>query len=145
MKTCKKCSETKALSEFYKTGGKTCKACTCARVRERRLTDPKVRAYDRQRAKLPHRVERAKKITTEWRKKNPDAYKAHSEVNYALKTGAIVKGPCAICASDENIHAHHNDYSKPLDVIWLCARCHHRTHAIFPQIEGANKTPFNPT
>ena len=140
MRTCSKCGETKELADFYRRGGNVCKVCTCERVRSRRLTDPKVRAYDRGRAKLPHRVARAKRITKNWRERNPDAYKAHCAVNNALRDGKIGKGPCAICAAEKNIHAHHNDYSKPLDVIWLCARCHHRTHALFPQIEGANKS-----
>lgn len=47
-------------------------------------------------------------------------------VNKAVKSGKLKKLPCVICGS-ENTHGHHDDYSKPLDVIWLCHE-HHMEH-----------------
>lgn len=41
-----------------------------------------------------------------------------------IKRGQVAKGPCAICGTRERIEAHHEDYSKPLEVVWLC-RGHH--------------------
>jgi len=35
---------------------------------------------------------------------------------------------CDICGTEENIHGHHPDYSKPLDVIWLCKSHHDKLH-----------------
>lgn len=104
-----------------------------------RRDNPKVRARERVRAKNPDRVIAAKKITTIWREKNPTAYKAQIAVSNAVRTGKLNKEPCSICASELNIHAHHKNYARPLKVIWLCARCHHRLHAIFPELEGINK------
>ncbi len=46
-----------------------------------------------------------------------------SYLNVYLKRGKIIKEPCLICGS-ENVEAHHEDYNKPLEVIWLC-REHH--------------------
>ena len=47
-------------------------------------------------------------------------------VNRAIKSGKLVKQPCEVCGSPE-VHAHHDDYSKPLDVRWLC-QLHHTEH-----------------
>lgn len=44
-----------------------------------------------------------------------------------ITIGILVKEPCKVCGTNENIEAHHEDYTKPLDVIWLC-RNHHREH-----------------
>lgn len=48
---------------------------------------------------------------------------AHSQVASAIANGEIVQQPCEVCA-DPNTVAHHKDYSKPLEVNWLC-RVHH--------------------
>lgn len=46
------------------------------------------------------------------------------KVNNAIRSGRLVKQPCIICGSLLS-EAHHADYSKPLEVEWLC-RKHHR-------------------
>lgn len=46
--------------------------------------------------------------------------------NY-IKMGILIKEQCKVCGTNENIEAHHEDYTKPLDVTWLC-RKHHREH-----------------
>ena len=60
------------------------------------------------------------------RSKNPLIQKAYSAVKYALKTGTITCGPCVVCGKTK-AEAHHDDYSKPLKVRWLC-RQHHNEH-----------------
>lgn len=47
---------------------------------------------------------------------------ANNKVYYAIKTGKLSKQNCEICG--KTAHAHHEDYSKPLQVNWLC-RTHH--------------------
>ena len=47
--------------------------------------------------------------------------------NSAIRRGLIVKRPCEICGVEKLIEAHHDDYSKPLDVRWLC-KDHHAEH-----------------
>lgn len=62
--------------------------------------------------------------------KNPEKVRAHRLVRKALKDGALRPLPCQDCgASSDLTHAHHDDYSKPLDVRWLCQPCHNRHHA----------------
>lgn len=142
MRHCKTCKRSLPEADFYRSGKSylsECKDCWKTRVKARRLTNPAVREYDRKRAKLPHRVANATRITREWRAKNPDAAKAHHIVAAAIRSGALTREPCAICATGVHVHAHHKDYAKPLEIIWLCARCHHRLHALFPELEGAHK------
>lgn len=44
------------------------------------------------------------------------------------------------------IHAHHDDYSKPLDVRWLCASCHKRHHIALRRAAGPlTRAPARPT
>ena len=62
------------------------------------------------------------------RKKNPHKAKARNAVKHALAKGILVKGECVTCGIDEDIHGHHEDYSKLLEVIWLCSQCHAKLH-----------------
>ncbi len=55
--------------------------------------------------------------------------KAVAKLNYEKSyRGRIKEQPCAICSATENVQAHHEDYSKPLDVIWLCTAHHRQLH-----------------
>lgn len=49
-----------------------------------------------------------------------------SSTNRYIRLGLLIKQPCEICGA-EKVDAHHDDYSKPLDVRWLC-RFHHAEH-----------------
>lgn len=49
----------------------------------------------------------------------------------AYLRGEIVKRPCEACG-DKDSQMHHADYSKPLDVEWLCRPCHLQVHASSP-------------
>lgn len=62
-----------------------------------------------------------------YRAANPEKARARNAVNNALKAGQLVKGPCELAGPTccGRIEAHHDDYSRPLDVRWLCAG-HHR-------------------
>lgn len=54
----------------------------------------------------------------------PEKIKTREKTYYAIKTGKLIKQPCEVCG-EINVHAHHDDYSKPFEVRWLC-RKHHR-------------------
>ncbi len=58
---------------------------------------------------------------------NPEKYKAHTAVGNAIRDGKLKKLSCNVCGNNK-VHAHHNDYSKPLEVIWLCSLHHARKH-----------------
>jgi hypothetical protein len=59
----------------------------------------------------------------------PEKVKARKLAEYAIRKGRLVRGPCEREGTDcsGEIHAHHDDYSQPLDVRWFCRR-HHEEH-----------------
>lgn len=62
-----------------------------------------------------------------WIERNPEKRKAQIAVGNALRDGKLVKGACERAAEGDcgkRIEAHHDDYSKPLDVRWLCSKHH---------------------
>lgn len=46
---------------------------------------------------------------------------------HAIRSGKLVRQPCEQCGATPG-HAHHDNYSKPLDVRWLCRPCHTEHH-----------------
>src|SRR5689334_5196676 len=60
----------------------------------------------------------------EWQAKNPLARWAHIALASGLRRGLVKRRPCEVCGS-EPADAHHDDYSRPLEVRFLCRR-HHR-------------------
>lgn len=53
---------------------------------------------------------------------------ARQMVALAKRVGTLVPEPCAICG-EGNVQAHHSDYTRPLDVTWLCTKHHAEAHA----------------
>ena len=53
---------------------------------------------------------------------------AHAAVTRAIRSGDLIPRRCQSCNGRLNVQAHHEDYSKPLDVLWLCASCHRLIH-----------------
>lgn len=65
----------------------------------------------------------------EYREKFPNKYRSHTKLNNALRDGVIAKKSlCENCGGDFRVIAHHSDYLKPLDVLWLCEVCHKAWH-----------------
>lgn len=144
-KSCFKCGKEKPRSEFYRHSqmgdgllGK-CKDCAKKDVREHRRLNESVREYDRARAKTEKRKEQAARLSERWNAAHPIAYKAHTAVSNAVRDKKLTKQPCLFCGS-ERVHAHHRDYTKPLEVTWLCAKCHHRLHKTFPETAAHEKS-----
>ena len=76
----------------------------------------------------------AKAYQKKTRGKNPNAYRSRAHYQYH-KDKANTKTNCEKCESIEKVEAHHHDYDKPLDVTFLCKRCHTEWHK--------NNTPLN--
>ena len=145
MPCCKNCGETRA-DAFYSGVGSYCKDHWKERVRRNRQErSEQYRKYEQSRAYKPHRVALRKKQYAEnrndpeykrrqvevnrlYRAKYPERDKARNAVNNAIRDGKLVKGVCGVCG-DSRTHGHHDDYSKPLNVRWLCDLHHKEVHA----------------
>lgn len=69
-----------------------------------------------------------------WQQRHPEQWEANRLLNYAVQSGKITRpNICSICNSECTPQGHHSDYSKPLDVVWMCGPCHIKSH---------NKTPL---
>lgn len=62
--------------------------------------------------------DKKKQASDNWRKRNPEKTRAYKVVSNALQAKRLVRGPCEVCGA--KAHAHFDDYSKPLEVRWLC-------------------------
>ena len=104
-----------------------CKECTKSDVKKRyRSPDgrEKIISYERKRFQNPERTAKVIIYQRERRKRSPEKEQARGMVGKALENGTLIQKPCEVCGS-LNSEAHHSDYSKPLDVNWLCFK-HHR-------------------
>ena len=156
-KTCKRCGRKLDVSEFYKHSQmkdgylNICMDCVKNRMKEYRTRNiDTIREKDRIRGRrteaVKKRREYANNIKTEnpekysqimadytrkYRRKFPEKNMAHLRVSRALQSG-VLKRPniCSRCGKKCKPDAHHEDYTKPLDVIWLCGDCHAEKHRI---------------
>ena len=53
--------------------------------------------------------------------------KAREKVHWFVRSRKIKRGNCNNCGSQKT-HAHHPDYSKPLQIVWLCITHHMELH-----------------
>lgn len=130
MKKCFKCGEVFSLNEFYRHSQmkdghlNKCKSCSKSDSTENRNKNiDRIREYDRRRGNR-----QGKDYCKKYREKTPNKYKAHNIVNNAIRDGKLFKESCNECGSSDRVHAHHDDYSKPLNIRWLCSAHHSQWH-----------------
>jgi len=87
----------------------------------------KVRAYDRERSKSSERRKATTEVVKAWRAEDKRRQIAHNKVRVAIQNGKLIREPCIRCGDKKSV-AHHEDYDKPLDVMWLCQPCHNKRH-----------------
>jgi hypothetical protein len=92
------------------------------------------RARDRARNGTPERLASLQASKDRY----PEKHRARVAVHNAVARGTLKKEPCEVCG-DVRVQAHHEDYSKPLDVAWLCVR-HHRPRHGLPYLEHPNRS-----
>lgn len=153
MKECFKCGALKPLNDFYKHARMAdghvnkCKECNKKDVRENRSknvdyyreydcwrygTNPDRARRNSEYAKTDAGKAAIKKAISNYQSRNPEARAAHVILGNAVRRGDIEKPKhCPVCLEfkpSRQIHAHHDDYSKPLQVRWMCAMCHAKEH-----------------
>ncbi len=116
---CEQCGIEKPMREYYLYNlhyrRKVCKVCFRAVFRER---------YQKNKIKM--RASQKKNSL-----KYPEKVKAKTTMNTAVSNGTLKKPTiCPKCKKEKRIEGHHEDYSKPLEVIWRCHSCHMKIHSL---------------
>lgn len=156
-KRCGKCEEEKPLNLFYRNSRSSdgrqshCKVCDDARkkrwikanmerheefTRRWKKNNPEAQAAIHKRSRRKQ-LERdpafAVKAVERHRQRHPDKDRARRAVQRAVREGKLSKPECCErCkgqAAPRDLHGHHDDYSKPLEIKWLCRTCHKLEHA----------------
>jgi hypothetical protein len=134
-KRCYRCKEIKPVSDFNRDRARFdglqpgCKACQLEANRVWASRHPEVRRAALKRQYQDERMrlngQRPSKIA------DPIKRRAHKAVCRAIKSGFLTRPDhCPECGENKfPIEGHHDDYSQPLAIKWLCAPCHGRLHA----------------
>lgn len=134
-KRCFKCLCMKPIDDFYKHSQMAdghlnkCKECAKRDVSAHRIENiERIRQYDKKRASMPHRIALRREIVKKYVGHFPSRKKANTAVNNAIRDGRLNRQPCWVCGN--KAVAHHADYDRPLDVVWLCQSHHKQAHAL---------------
>jgi hypothetical protein len=135
LQTCRLCLKKKQLeTEFYRSRSnrtgfdKRCKECHAATSRLRKRITYNLEKKRQNRRKLI--IENPNYYTDRARRErasNPLKYRARYTLQNAVRDGRVTRKPCIKCGNRKS-QGHHNDYSKPLHVLWLCSRHHGQHH-----------------
>lgn len=154
VQTCTKCGETKPLDDFHRSKRHLdghlaqCKACKHLYYLENIET---ILAYHAQwyenhkdsvneRRKKYREQGRTREVMHRYYENHPERRYASCVFHRALAKGTIKrKKRCEVCKKKGRIGAHHDDYSKPLDVKWLCGKCHRHADLLRAQAEAGDK------
>ena len=127
IKTCRQCGFS---VEHYDSIPTCCKECWKNRVKANRKDKAEYyREFDRKRGSDPKR--KAQFIAKQRRRRaKDDGYQAaHSAVARAITKGTLIRPDhCTRCLIPCSPQGHHDDHSKPLEVMWLCPVCHAQRH-----------------
>lgn len=145
IRTCNICGVTSDKAKFYAGVTSRCAECHKTKVRENRASkidyyqaydahrfqnDPRVRERHKRYQKTEAGKAALKKAHQKWKSNNSDKRAAQVILGNAVRDGRIEKPrSCSSCGCEpDRLEGHHEDYSKPLDVIWLCRQCHANIH-----------------
>ena len=110
----------------------TCGCGSCGTCRQREY----MREYRKTHVRTPGDPERRRRYELARYHTNPDfrlKHNARFAIAQRVRRGMVEKGPCALCEDSKTV-AHHNDYGRPFDVVWLCHPCHNTIHGYLPEV-----------
>ena len=62
-------------------------------------------------------------------KNQQEQKKAYGRLHWAVESGQLTPPErCEDCSAPDSLVGHHEDYSKPLEVAWICHSCHTQRH-----------------
>jgi hypothetical protein len=135
LKQCSRCKESKPTDCFGVHRSKPdglatwCRDCKKAHSKATRAVYRKARLETQRKWQAANR-EKLIEYDRKYAKKHPDKYKARQILKQEIKMGRIERKPCEVCG-EVKVDGHHDDYTKPLEVRWLC-RAHHTEAHIKP-------------
>jgi len=140
-KKCRTCGVVKNVGAFYKQrkyAGKqyycgSCKKCYIGSRKEylkeyQKKNAEKIKAQIKIYQNTPEAKENRRISKAQYNLLHKNRYKARYTITGMLQRGKLKRKPCEKCSTTESIHAHHDDYNKPLEIRWLCAKCHREWH-----------------
>jgi hypothetical protein len=150
MKKCFKCNKEKPLNEFYKHSMMAdghlnkCKECTKTDSKttyNKIQSNPELAVKERKRQRIKERKRRLEGKTKQYKYQKPKN-QANVILGNAVRYKKITKKQCQICGNAK-VQAHHEDYSKPLDVTWLCVRHHNDRHIHLRDMKTLGMKPLD--
>lgn len=134
VKACTKCKQVLPIADFgwHKQNNRlqpACRRCNNAQARARHALDPeRHRAYNREYYRL-HKAAVYER-TRQRLKDKEHVQKAMWTTSNDKRRGKLTPpDACSICGKRGPIEAHHDDYSKPREIRWLCRQCHMLLHS----------------
>lgn len=119
LKICIGCGKSLWRDAFYASGGARCKSCIRLRSRDRArrlMANPTARAEQN---------EKRRDYRFRYGLRHQDRVDARHDLQHEVEAGRLVRPKkCQWCGTEGLIEGHHEDYKRPLDVIWLCQPCH---------------------
>ena len=127
---CKHCGEIKPVGAFRRDRTMpdgyryVCLSCTA------KQNAPSLYAYRERNRAMVNAKRRERHHRTGYKRHIPvERERIYGAVKYAVKTGRLQKPDrCNMCGANGRLHGHHRDYSKPLEVMWMCTICHGMEH-----------------
>ncbi len=153
---CSRCGDAKLPDEFHMDkkarNGRRSRCRLCDRLAgrawyqaNRARTDAATRQWRKDHPERTREIQRAHHqrnrsdhnlATARYGAQYPERAAAGRAIRDAIQAGDLIRGSCFACESTENVEGHHEDYSRPYEVMWFCCSCHKIYHLFVDRPEN---------